>query len=52
MTKTGVVKPGTPSCISGKPSHFVKQGEALRRGEKRPVTVESLAGKIPLEPVK
>jgi hypothetical protein len=49
MIKQGILKPGSPSAASSKPSQFVKNGEALRDGEDAPKGPETLVGKIPLE---
>ncbi len=47
MIKQGVIKPGSPSAETGRPSHFIKDGEALRRGEKTS-DLKTLVGKVPL----
>jgi len=51
MEKQAVIKPGvTHSEISGKPSKFVKNGQALAQGEKPTQdTTAKLVGKIPTE---
>jgi hypothetical protein len=49
MIKQGIVKPGSPSAVSSKPSTMVKKGEAIRPHEKVPRGPESLRGQIPLE---
>ncbi len=49
MIKSGVVKPGSPSVVSGKPADIVKNGEALCRGEKAPASLKKMASQLPPE---